>query len=138
MNSKQVLLGTLLGGVSFFFLGWLIFGILIEPLMRENCNTSINLPMEEMRFGPLILSNLIWGALLTLVLHWNQQKGLMGGLKTGAFIGLLVSAAMDLSLHSMTTYYHSLKGVALDVMANTLMYALVGAVLGLFIFKPAK
>lgn len=138
MNTKQLLLGTLLGGVLFFFLGWLLFGILLESVLQPNCNTSISLPMEEMRFGPLILSNLIWGLLLTLSLQWNQQKGLMGGLKTGAVIGLLVSAAMDLSLYSMTTYFNGLKGVVMDVMANTLLYALAGSLLGLILFKAPK
>jgi hypothetical protein len=138
MNVKTLLLGTLLGGVSFFFLGWLIFGILLEPIMRDNCNTSINLPMEEMRFGPLILSNLIWGLLLSLSLDWNQQKGLMGGLKTGALIGFIVAAGMDLSFYSMTTFFNSITGVAIDVLANTLLYAIAGAVLGLIVFKPGK
>ncbi len=138
MNTKNVLLGTLLGGVSFFFLGWLLFGILLEPIMSASCNNSINRPMEEMLFGPLILSNLLWGLLVSLALAWNQQKGMMGGLKTGALVGVVVSAAMDLSFYSMTTFFNGISAVAIDVMANTLLYAIVGALLGLVIFKPAK
>ena len=138
MNTKNLLLGTLLGGVSFFFLGWLLFGIVLEPIMSASCNTSINRPMEEMLFGPLILSNLLWGLLVTLALGWNQQKGLMGGLKTGAIVGVVVSAGIDLSFYAMTTFFSGLSAVAMDVMANTLLYAIVGALLGLILFKPAK
>lgn len=138
MNTKNLLLGTLLGGVSFFFLGWLLFGILLEGILQPNCNNSISLPMEEMRFGPLILSNLLWGLLLCLTLQWNKATGLMGGLKTGVLLGFLVSAAMDLSLYSMTTFFLNTTGVVMDVLANSLLYAIVGAVLGLVLYKPAK
>lgn len=138
MNTKNLLLSTLLGGVCFFFLGWLIFGILLSPIMQANCNNSINRPMEEMLFGPLILSNLLWALLLSLVLGWSQSTGWMGGFKTGAILGLILQAAMDLSFYSMTTFFNSMTGVVIDVIANTLFFGLVGAILGLVFFKPKR
>ncbi|HQQ92938.1 MAG TPA: hypothetical protein PLQ93_00170 [Bacteroidia bacterium] len=134
MNTKKILLGTLLGGSGFFFLGWLLFGIVLAPLMQGNSNASINRPMDQMLFGPLILSNLIWGLLLTLILIWRQSTGFASGLLTGALMGFLVSLATDLSFYSMTTFFSGPMGIALDVSGNTILFSLVGALISL-LFK---
>ena len=137
MNTKNLLLGTLLGGVSFFFLGWLIFGILLSPIMEANCS-NIARPMEEMLFGPLIVSNLLWGLLISISMAWTQKTGALAGLKTASLLGLIITSAMDLSLYSMTTYFNNLNAVVFDVFGNVLLYAITGTLLGLLIFKPAK
>jgi hypothetical protein len=137
MNTKQLLLGTLLGGVSFFFLGWLIFGILLSPIMEANCS-NISRPMEEMLFGPLIVSNLLWGLLISLNMAWTQKTGALAGLKTATLLGLIITSAMDLSLYSMTTYFNNLNAVIFDVFGNVLLYAITGTLLGLTLFKTPK
>ncbi len=137
MKTQQIVIGSLVAGISFFFLGWLIFGILLSPIMQANCS-NIARPMEEMLFGPLILSNLLWGLLISLSMAWTQRTGALAGLKTASLLGLIITCAMDLSLYSMTTYFNNLTAVVFDVFGNVLLYAITGTLLGLFIFKPAK
>lgn len=66
----KILKGTLIGGVLFFFMGWLIWGILLSGFMAENTNQAFNRPENEMVWWSLILSNLLLGLLMTLVLKW--------------------------------------------------------------------
>lgn len=137
MKTQQIVIGSLVAGVSFFFLGWLIFGILLSPIMEANCS-NIARPMEDMLFGPLVVSNLLWGLLISLSMAWTQKTGALAGLKTATLLGLIITSAMDLSLYSMTTYFNNLNAVVFDVFGNVLLYAITGALLGLLIFKPAK
>ena len=67
MNMK-ILRGTLFGGIAFFFLGWLVWGILLMNYTMENSNTALNRPDNEMIWWALILSNLVLAALQTLTL----------------------------------------------------------------------
>ncbi len=137
MNAKNLLFGTLLGGVSFFFLGWLIFGVLLSPIMQANCS-NIARPMEKMLFGPLIVSNLLWGVLISLSIAWTQKTGPLAGLKTAAIVGLLTCSAIDLGLYSMTTYFNNISAVAFDVLGNGLLFAITGTLLGLVVFRTTK
>lgn len=137
MKTQQIAIGSLVAGASFFFLGWLIFGILLSPIMEANCS-NISRPLEEMLFGPLIVSNLLWGLLISLSMAWTQKTGALAGLKTASLLGLIITSAMDLSLYSMTTYFNNLNAVIFDVFGNVLLYAITGTLLRLLIFRATK
>lgn len=132
MKTKTLLLGSLVGGIAFFFLGWLLYGILLEPIMSANCNTSLNRPMEEMVWWALIASNVLWGLMVTLVLHWSQAKGFVASAMSAAYVGAILALAFDLSTYSMTTVYSNLTVILADVFTNTIMFALVGGILSFF------
>ncbi len=64
MDIKKFLIGTLVGGVSVFFLGYLIYGIALMSFINQH---SIAPPgtmksMADFGWGDLILGNLALGA----------------------------------------------------------------------------
>ncbi len=128
MNMK-ILRGTLFGGIAFFLLGWLIWGILLMDYSTANMNQCANRPMEEMVWWAVILSNLIMALLLTLVLKWSGATKITDGLITGAVFGLLLAAGMDASFWSMTTMFNNMGAVIVDIIANTLYMAVGGLVI---------
>jgi hypothetical protein len=125
----KILRGTLFGGITYFLLGWLIWGILLMDFMSANMNTCANRPMAEMIWWAMILSNLSAGLLLTLFLNWSKAAGITAGIKLGAIFGLLYACMVDFSFWSMTTIYSSLTVLIVDVLISAVVFGLVGMVI---------
>ena len=128
MKHMKILRGTVFGGITFFFLGWVVYGILLADFMAAHSDASLNRPDDQMVWWAMILSNLVLGLLVTLVLKWSGAVKFADGLKTGAIFGLLMGLTMDLMMYSMTTQY-DLTVVFVDV----IMYAVLLAIMGLVI-----
>lgn len=128
MNMK-ILKGTVFGGVVYFLLGWLVYGILLADFSSANYNQCANRPQAEMIWWAIILSNLVFALFLSLVLNWSGATKWLDGLKTGALFGLLYVVTIDLSFYSMTTMFNSMSAILVDVLVNTLVPAIIGTVI---------
>ena len=125
----KILKGTVFGGIVYFFLGWLIYGMLMADFSLTNYNQCANRPQAEMIWWALILSNLVYALFLTLMLKWSGASGWMDGLKTGALFGLLFGVTIDLSFYSMTTMFNSIGAMLIDMVVTTVMAAIIGTVI---------
>lgn len=133
--NKRILIGGIVGGVAFFLLGWLVYGILLMDFYQANGNQSINRPMEEMVWWALMASNLLSGFLIAFVFDWTNTTDVVEGMKKGAILGFLMSASYDLSMFSMTTWFIGKRLVVVDIGVSTLFVA-VGA--GIIAWVMAK
>lgn len=129
MNTNKILVGGIVGGIAFFFLGWLIYGILLAGYMAANGNASIMRPMEQMIWWALVLSNLIWGFLLAIVFSWSNTIGWMAGAKKAAIFGLLLGLSMDLGFYAMSTMYSNMTAMFVDILASVVMTTIAGAII---------
>ncbi len=125
----KIVRGTIFGGISYFLLGWLVYGILLMDFMSANTNTCASRPEAEMIWWAIIVSNLIFALLLTIVLKWSGASQIVDGIKTGALFGFLMGLSMDLGFYSMTTMYNNLTVLIVDVVVFTLLMAVVGMVI---------
>lgn len=128
MNTK-VLLGGVVGGVTFFLLGWLIYGIILTDFMTANFNQCMALPMDQMNLPLVFISNLCWALVLALTYYWSNTTEVMDGVKKAALIAVLVGLANALMMHSMTTLYSGFTAILVDVAALTVMLSVGGAVI---------
>ena len=125
----KILKGTVFGTIAYFLLGWLVWGILVRDYFMTNMNQCAARPDEDMVWWALILSNLVFAFLLTLILKWRGAKGVADGLTTGALIGFLFALCIDASSWSMTTNFNSLGVAVVDVAVNTLFSAVIGVII---------
>ena len=123
----KILRGTIFGGIAFFFLGWVVYGMLLADFMAAHSDASLNRPDDQMIWWAMILSNLVLGMLVTLVLKWSGAVSVADGIKTGAILGFLMGLTMDLMMYSMTTQY-DLTIVFVDVIVYTILLAIIGLV----------
>ncbi len=128
MKTQKILLGGLAGGIAFFLLGWLIYGVLLMNYTTANYNQTAARPMEEMIWWSLILSNFGFGFILAFVFSWSDVKGLLSGAITGGILGFLIAVSMDLSMYSMNTMFMGFAPVIVDVIATTVLAAISGIV----------
>lgn len=124
----KLLRGTVFGGITFFILGWLVYGILLAGFMAANSNACAARPNNEMVWWAIILSNLILGFLVSLILKWSGAKAIADGFKTGALIGLLIGLYVDLMSYSMTTMFN-FQAMLVDVVVFTCLIAIIGLVI---------
>ncbi len=132
MNTK-VLLAGLAGGIAAFLLGWVIFGMLLMGYYEANMIHYEGLMKGEgeMHLGLMFLSNLMLSMMLAYVCSRMGVNDLKGGLVAGAIIGFLVYLSVDLGFLAMMNMFASNTMVVVDVLANTVWAALIGAVIGL-------
>jgi hypothetical protein len=125
----RILRGTVFGGIVYFLLGWLVYGILLMDFFSANMNQCATKPGGDMTWWAMIVSNLATALLLTLILKWSGAKGIVDGLKTGAVFGILLTFSFDLSAWSMTTMYSNFGSLLVDIIVSTMILAVVGMII---------
>lgn len=129
METNKILLGGLAGGVAFFLLGWVIYGILLMDFTMASYNQCNSRPMEDMVWWAMILANLTSGLLLALIFSWSKTTGILAGAKVAGIVGLLFAISIDLSFYAMTTTFLKSSAILVDIVAYTVMSAIAGAVI---------
>jgi len=125
----RILRGTLFGGITYFLMGWLVWGILLMNFMSAHMNQCANRPEGNMIWWALILSNFTAALLLTLFLKWSKAEKIIHGLASGALFGFLFATIVDLSSWSMTAMFSSVGIILIDILASTIVYAIMGMII---------
>lgn len=131
MNTKNLLFGSLAGGVAFFLLGWLIYGMLLMNYMMSIAPYIKGLYRsdEEMLLGVMFLSNICSALLLSIIFDLGNINNWKKGLQYGAIIGILLTCSFDLGSYAMT-FMTTKRLMLIDVLASAVMTSAVGAVIG--------
>ncbi|MBK8611603.1 MAG: hypothetical protein IPL84_17105 [Chitinophagaceae bacterium] len=136
MSIKKVTIAGITGAVVSFLLGWLIYGLLLVEFMAEHTNAAFMRPEAEMIWWAMIASNLFWAILLAYIFNrWANITTVASGISAGAIICLLVGLAYSLGYYGMSTIYTDMTGLAIDIIAGTVMGAVVGGVIGFVLGK---
>lgn len=136
MNTKNFLLGGIVGGIVFFLLGWLFYGNLFADYFREHPGTATGVakPMDQIVWWALILGNLIAGFFLAYIFSKSGVSTPTSGLVMGAVLGLLMSCSTSLIIFATSNIYSKhilLADVGITLVRSALAGAAVGAVMGM-------
>lgn len=128
MNSKNYFLAGILGGIVYFLLGWLVYGMLLMNYMEENAGLALGVNRVEMLLWSIGLGSLLYGFFLSYIFSCvGQVKTAAAGAKSGAWVGFLVAGAIDFTMYG-TTNISTLNAVAVDILAATVIVSITGAV----------
>ncbi len=128
MNSKTLVNG-LLAGVLAFFLGWLIFGILLMDYYTHHMMQYAGLTKNPPEFVYIFIGSLAYGLLLSYVFTMGNVASASKGAMVGLIIGLLIQINFDTSLFAqMNLMGRSLMVV--DIFASAAYSSIIGAFLG--------
>jgi hypothetical protein len=137
MNSQKFIVGGLVGGIVYFLLGWLFYGMLLKDFMANNLSTSMR-PDAETIWWALILGQFAAGFLLAYIIGKAGATSAGAGAGVGFIVGLLTCLGFDLTMYGVSTTITSLKGLAADVAVFAVMSAIVGGVVGLVMGMSKK
>jgi hypothetical protein len=134
MNNNKYLLAAIVGGVVFFILGWVIYGMMLMDFMAQNSGSATGVAkteaeMDGSAFGSIILSNLASGFLFAAILSWANAGSAAAGAKVGALVGLLMAISVDFIMYG-TSNIMNLTYVMVDIVVWTIMATIAGAVIG--------
>jgi uncharacterized membrane protein len=129
MNTNKFILSGIAGGVAFFLLGWLFYGMLLMDFFKAHAGlaTGVNRDADHMLFLYLILGNILSGFLLAYIFSKAGISTVSKGVVTGAIIGFLISASYDCISYA-TTFITTRPAIAADVVTFSVMSAIAGAV----------
>jgi hypothetical protein len=128
MNSK-VLVGAVIGGVVYFLLGWIIYGMLLMDTMANyfTCARA----EDDMQMLYIIIGNLLQGLLLAYIFSkWASISTFSGGAVAGGTIGLLMALSIDCIMYATSTVITSPTGIIIDAVIVAVMSAIAGGVIG--------
>lgn len=126
-----MLVAGLMGGVGFFLLGWLLYGMLLMDTMANYSNAACMRAEGDMNIPLLVAGNLIMGFFIAFIFsHWASISTFGTGAQRGALLGFLLALGMNCIWYATSTVMTSLTGVMIDVVINTVMWAIVGGIVG--------
>jgi hypothetical protein len=145
MNTNKFLIGGIIGGIAYFFLGWVVWGMLLMNFMTEHTTDLGKAVMRKdasgevtMIWWALIVANLLWGFLLSYVLVKSNTSSVSGGASTGAVLGLLTSAGINCFNYAFMDMTDGYTAMAVDIAASTVVSAVVGAIVGWYLSMGKK
>ena len=128
----RLLAATVAGGITFFLLGFLIYGLILEQsVMKPNMNTYPGLMNEMPVWAPLVLANLVSALLLSYIFdQWAGIRTFAGGIKGGAIVWFLIALSFQLMFLAFMNLHKNYIPVVADVIGSTVMGAIGGGVIG--------
>ncbi len=140
MDTKKFLTGTVVGGITYFILGFLFYGLLLADFFEaQSGGADVMRAEDEMVWWALILGNFLYAAFLTYIfMKWAQISTFKSGLRAGAIIGIFLGLAYNLVYYGTSTLM-TLTGALADVVLSTAIAAIVGGVIGAVLqVKPSQ
>jgi len=125
MNSQKFIVGGIVGGILYFLLGYVFYGLLLKSFFDSN-GMAVN--MDNMVWWAMIVGNFAGGFLLSYILSKGNVSAAGAGAGTGFVVGLLMSLSFDLMMYGVGKGM-SLKGIAADVAIAAVMTAIIGSVI---------
>jgi len=135
MNTKKLLVGTLVGGIAFFLLGFVTYAILLEGFFQAHAGSAVGAIKgdDEMQIWPLFLGNCSTAAFLSYVfLKWADISDFSSGASAGFILGLLTTLGFDLVMYDITNL-SDMTATLVDPIVFGIISGIVGGLLG-FLF----
>ena len=126
---KRVLIATVAGGLTFFLLGGLMYGVILAGFYEANLGSATGVLRELPVWWALVVSQLGLAAVVTYVFLHAHVATASDGLKTGAIFGLLFGIAIAFDLYAVTNW-SNVTVAFVEPFVTAVRMALGGAVIG--------
>ena len=137
MNTKQWVIGTVVGGVVIFAVGYVIFEVLLGDYYAANSGAATGMMRDPPIVWALAVGALAYAALILYALRTQAASvNVVSGMKVGAVVGFLLWATADFTLYGITNM-SNLTLTIVDPIVELVHGGIAGAVLGALLPKVA-
>ncbi len=130
MDMKKLAIGTLVGGVVMFLLGYLIFATVFANFYAANEVEGV--ARDAPIYWAQVLGTFGLAALVTLALGWSGASSIGEAFKIGAIVGFLVWFGVDFILYGVRNVSNltlTIVDPLLEIVRTGLSAAIIAAVL---------
>jgi hypothetical protein len=137
----KLILSTIIGGIVFFILGWILYGMILMNFMQENFGGMMRSP-DDFKLWAIAVANLLQAFFLALIYPKGYKGGSPAkeGFMFGIYFGLLSGAPYV--FYMWASYPVTWQAALIDGVIVTIMTVIVGLVIGLIYgrigVKPAN
>ncbi len=134
MNWTKLIIASVIAGILYFFLGWLVYGILLKDAMTmpEGMKEIVERKPEDMNMTLMLISCLAWGVFISYIYIKMGTSGWMDGAIQGVVISVLLSLSIGANMTAMFTFTN-MNNTYIDMLASGVCGGLAGAVIGMYL-----
>ncbi len=137
MDIKRLIIGTVVGAITLYVLGYLIFDLALAEFYAANAGSAIGLVKDPQVIWAVALGTLSYAALLTLAIGtWAGSTTIVEGLKIGAIVGFLMWFSVDFILYGIENV-SNLTATLVDPLLELIRAGITGAVIATVLGKIA-
>ena len=126
MDTKRLAIGTVVGGIAMFVVGYLFWNILFDYYAALLAAAGI--AREPQLLWVLAASNVPFAALVTLAIERGGSSTIGRGVKVGAIVGFLVWSGVALVHYGSMTAF-GLMATILDPLLEVVHFGIGGGVI---------
>lgn len=135
----RFLVSAVAGGIVFFVLGFLIYGLALQPWIMANTAQYPGLMIDPPNFIALAISNIVWAGLIAFIAdNWANARDFASGMKVGGIVMFFAAMAINLGYTAFWNMFLSILVPVVDVAALTFMGVVTGGVIGFILGKMNK
>ena len=135
MNIKRLSIGSVVGTITLYLLGILIWGNLFEEFFDANAGSAVGVDRESQIVWAVVVGSLFYAVLLTLALESRSaSKSLVDGLKIGAVVGALLWGTADF-IHFGVSNIDTLTAAVADTILEGVRGGITGGVIAAVLSK---
>ena len=132
MDTKRLAIGTVVGGIAMFVVGYLIWNILLD--YWNGAFDAAGVAREPQLLWVAALSNVPFAALVTLVIERGGSSTIERGVGIGAMVGFLVWGGVALVHYADMTIF-DLTATILDPLLAGVEFGIGGGVIAAVLGK---
>jgi hypothetical protein len=136
MDPKRFVIGTLIGGITMYVVGYLIFDVAFGAFYAANAGSATGVSRDVNLVWSVALGSLSYAALVTLAIGNRPDSSTIGaGAMIGAVVGFLLWFTVDFILYGITNTANLTRTVVdpmLEFVRGGIGGAVIGAALGRF------
>jgi len=138
MNMQKLAIGSVVGGIVLFVLGYIIFDVLVADFYAANAGAAAVGLREPQLYWAIALASLGYGALVTCMIGTGAAASTpIGGLKAGAIAGGLLWFTTDFTVYGYLDLWN-LTVTVVDIVLETVRAAVAGAVVAVVLAKVSS
>jgi len=138
MDTRRLVMGTVVGGVTVFVVGYLIFDLAFADFYAANAGSATGVARDAQLVWAVALGSLSYAALITLLIGSRAGSSTMGaGMTTGAVVGFLLWFTVDFILYGVSNVA-TLTRTVVDPLLELVRGGIGGGVIAFVLGKIAE